>query len=104
MGVAMKKALIDPNTIVNNITGWTLNVQTKKYDPVFAEIPNSDRIAEVTNADFPVSYPLFWVDCADDVVADQWYYNNQTQQIFIIPPAPPYPSQTETPVVGAQEL
>lgn len=33
------------------------------------------RIAEVCDNPFEVAYPLYWVECADDVVADQWYWN-----------------------------
>jgi|688.fasta_scaffold784214_2 hypothetical protein len=88
----MKKALIDPNAKVMHITEWVLNPATDKYDPVITEIPNSDRVAEVAEAFFPVALPLFWVDCDDDVVADMWYYNNVTNQIVLIPPPPPKPT------------
>jgi hypothetical protein len=87
----MKKALIDPNAPVNHVTEWVLNPTTGKYSPVFAELPNSDRVAEVVDADFPVAPPLFWVSCADDVVADVWYYNNATNEILLVPPPPPRP-------------
>lgn len=87
----MKKALIDPNASVKHVTEWVLNPTTGKYVAVFAEIPNSDRVAEVAEANFPVAPPLFWVDCADDVVADVWYYNNVTAEILIVPLPPPYP-------------
>lgn len=48
------------------------------------------RVAQVAadNETFVVSEGLFWVDCADDVVADQFYYDPNTQQILAIPPAP----------------
>lgn len=89
----MKKALIDPNAVVSALTSWVYNETTKKYTPVFTEIPNSDRVAEVQSVDFPVSPPLFWVACADDVVADAWYYNNATQQILVVPPPAPRPTE-----------
>lgn len=39
--------------------------------------PNeNNRIAEVTNIDFPVAEPLYWVDCPPDCVADLWTYAN----------------------------
>jgi hypothetical protein len=50
-------ALISPNEKVRNGSGDILG----------------DRVAEVTSIVFPVASPLFWVDCADDVVADQFY-------------------------------
>jgi hypothetical protein len=36
-----------------------------------------ERVAQVEPDDkiFPVANPLFWMDCADNVVADQFYYN-----------------------------
>lgn len=89
------KALIDPNAPVMQITDWLFHPETKKYTPVFTEIPNSDRVAEVAAAEFPVASPLFWVDCADDVVADLWYYDNVGQTILLVPPPPPVPPVPE---------
>lgn len=88
----MKKALIDPNAKVMHITEWVLNPATGKYDPVITEIPNSDRVAEVADVDFPVAPPLFWMDCADDVVADVWYYDTAAEEILLVPPPPPRPT------------
>lgn len=48
------------------------------------------RVAEVTGAEFQVASPLFWVDCADDVEADKFWYDPNTQTILpVTPPAPP---------------
>jgi hypothetical protein len=47
------------------------------------------RVAEVEPADFPVAQPLFWTDCADDVVADQFWYDPETQTIKPIPQPEP---------------
>jgi len=91
----MKKALIDPATPVQQITGWVANPNIPaipSYLPVYEQIANSARVCEVANVEFPVTPELFWVDCADDVVADQWYYNTVTTEIIVIPPAPPVPS------------
>ena len=65
------KALISPNEPVND--GY--------------------RIAEVCAQEFEVAEPLFWVECADNVVADQFYYDPTTQTInqIPLPPAPPAP-------------
>ena len=57
------KALISPNELVSN----------------------GIRIAEVAKQDFPVSEPLYWVDCPDDCVASTWYFNTETQQCDLIP-------------------
>jgi hypothetical protein len=73
----MKKALIAPNEIIhlpNGKTAW--------------------RVAQVEPADkiFGVADPLFWTDCADDVVADQFIYDAFTETITAIPvPTPPAP-------------
>jgi hypothetical protein len=68
----MKQALISPNEQVYNYSGMLLG----------------ERVAEVLATPFEVAPPLFWVECADDVVADQWYYNPATSQIIQIPEAP----------------
>jgi hypothetical protein len=64
----MKQALISPNEPV--LTGY--------------------RVAEVRDDTFEVAPPLFWVECSDDVVADQFYYDTATQTI-IAKPTPPKP-------------
>jgi hypothetical protein len=61
----MKKALISPN-------------ESKA---------NGYRIAQVEPAEniFPVADPMYWIDCADDVVADQWYFDPTENTIKQIP-------------------
>ena len=80
----MKHALISPNE-----TAWTYTWDQGKQ--VTVEIPNSYRVAEVSDVAFEVAPPLFWVDCADNVAADLWYYDSLTQQIVevIYPPYVP---------------
>lgn len=56
----MRNALISPNEKVYDADGNLLG----------------DRVAEVSENSFPIAPPLFWVECADDVVADQFYYAN----------------------------
>jgi hypothetical protein len=41
-------------------------------------------VAEVCDAEFEVAQPLFWVDCADDVVADEYYFDTATNTILPI--------------------
>lgn len=45
------------------------------------------RVAQVVakGETFPVSPKLFWTACADDVVADQFWYDPSDQQIKPIP-------------------
>lgn len=40
---------------------------------------------------FEVAQPLFWVSCADDVVADQFWYDPETQTIKPMPQPDPEP-------------
>lgn len=92
------QALISPIEQVSYISGWTDTVPSQ---PIFTPIPNAERIAEVSETAFPVAPPLFWVDCANNVVADQWYYDSVTQQISEVPPPAPYPQPISQ---GAQSL
>lgn len=99
----MKNAIIDPRQDVYQVTGWVPN--TNPPQAIMTVIPNSARVAEVAVTTFPVAEPLFWVECADDVVADQWYYDTANSAIYIIPPAPPQPAAADQPAVsGAQTL
>ena len=52
------QALISPDEKVRDIDGNVLG----------------NRVAEVGQSAFPVADPLFWVECADEVVADQFYW------------------------------
>ena len=77
------KALIAPNeTPIKYISSWVNN------KPVFSDYANSCRVAEVSEVEFGVADPLFWVDCADDVLADQFYYDTVSQSINPIVNAP----------------
>lgn len=98
----MKNAIIDPRENVNKIVGWTSATPPM---PISEVIPNSARVAEVADQTFPVAEPLFWTPCADDVVADQWYYDTSNGVIYVIPPAPPRPAASDQPTAsGAQTL
>lgn len=52
------KALISPNEPAKSYDGSILG----------------QRIAQVSEVDFPIAPPLFWVDCPMDCAADLWYY------------------------------
>jgi len=96
----MKNAIIDPREQVNKIVGWTSATPPM---PILEQIANSARVAEVAAQMFPVAEPLFWVECVDEVVADQWYYDTIIKAILIVPPMPPKPAAEDQPVVfGAQ--
>jgi hypothetical protein len=78
----MKNALISPNE------------QVYKYDKTLLGV----RVAEVSDTPFEVAPPLFWIECADDVVADQFYYDTETQTIIPVP-LKPKPEPVEEPSV-----
>lgn len=71
----MKQALIDPTISVQHIVSWTVPTPAKPSQPVYETYPNSARVAEVIGTTFEVAPPLFWTECADDIIADQWYYD-----------------------------
>lgn len=49
------------------------------------------RVAEVKQEAFPVANPLFWVPCAADVVADQFYWvNGEVLPLPLSPSPTPY--------------
>ena len=90
----MKKALISPNEQVSYISGWD------GQNP--AETVLGQRVAEVCDAEFEVAAPLFWLDCADDVVANEYYCIGTTIQA--IPESPTKPSLEQPTTTGAQTL
>lgn len=59
------------------------------------------RVAEVSVTTFEVAPPMFWVECADDVVADQWWYDPSDSTVKPIPVPPPLEQPSTT---GSQTL
>lgn len=45
---------------------------------------NGYRVAQVEEDSFPVADTLFWVECSDNIVADQYYYDPADQTIKAI--------------------
>jgi hypothetical protein len=68
----MKKALISPEEFIQNIDNTT-----------------GQRVADTHATGFEVANPLYWVDCADDVVADFWYFDPADVTIKAVPVPPP---------------
>jgi hypothetical protein len=95
------RALISPNEIVSYISGWTTPAP---FQPIYTVIPDSERVAEVSETEFEVAPPLFWVDCANDVVADQFYYDSANSNIVKVPDPAPMPVETQPDATGAQTL
>lgn len=87
-----KKALIDPgDTTIQYVSGWELIEE--EYKPVITDIPNGQRVAEVVElgSEFEVATPLYWKDCDDNVIADAYYLDTNTDTITAIPASPPHP-------------
>lgn len=73
------------------------NQEVYKYDGT----PLGYRVADTSQTPFEVAPPLFWTACADNVVADQFYYDPSTQQIDPVPvPPPPPPKVTTGPTIA----
>jgi len=79
-------ALITTKEEAKQIVSWVL--VNGMYKPVVEPIPNSARVCEIAEVAFEVAPPLFWVACADDVVADQYWYNTVDTSINKINNAP----------------
>jgi hypothetical protein len=62
------------------------------------------RVAEVSAVEFNVSQPLFWVDCAEDIMADQFWYDPVDKIIKPIPQPEPDPNIEQPISEGTQEL
>ena len=91
------KALISSTEISNVswVTSW--EEVTPPTDPVTYQpkttstIEDTMRVAEVVNDSdtFEVYETLFWVDCPNNCVADQWYYKDGA--VYIKPEDVPQP-------------
>jgi hypothetical protein len=64
------KALISPNELIYKYDGTVLG----------------NRVAQVGAESFEIAPPLFWVECSNEVVVDQYYYAND--EIILIPSKP----------------
>lgn len=98
----MKKALISSIESVSYISSWAKSGNI--FTPIVTIIPNAMRIAEVTEEEFPVYKTLFWVDCANDVVADKWYWDSFSKSVIVKPEDAPYPVQEQPNTQGTQTV
>jgi hypothetical protein len=85
----MSQALIDPNTIVNFISSWNeykSNTGKTIYTPVYSTYDNSARVCQTESEGntFPVSSPLFWTTCDDNVIADRFWYSTSNNTFNLI--------------------
>lgn len=79
------KALVSPN-----------EVRTYEENGVTLEGCRVAQVEQDANM-FPVAEPLFWADCPDNCVADQWFYCNGVVREVPPPPAPPAPEEPANP-------
>lgn len=60
------------------------------------------RVAQVEQEAFDVGLPLFWVDCGDEIVADQFWYDPNSNAFFAKPE--PEPQLNNGPIQGQQQV
>lgn len=98
----MKNALIDPTTSVQFIAAWTT---TAPYKAIIETYTNSARVCEVAVEPFEVAPPLFWTPCAEEVIADQWYYDTVALQLLPVVNAPiPMAEQSQPTQTGTEQF
>lgn len=68
----MNNALISPQELVYSYDGTLIG----------------ERIAEVSQAPFDVALPLYWIECADEVNAQDWYFQTETGSCQLKPIEP----------------
>lgn len=80
----MKYALISPNEVAQ--TGY--------------------RVADTAATPFEVATPLFWIECADEIETDTYWYNTETESFELTPvPEPVVVTQQAQPISeGSQTL
>jgi hypothetical protein len=71
-----------------------------KYDGSYLGL----RVAEISGTAFEVAPTLFWITCADDVLADQFYYDETAQTCVSIPLNPAIKLIPSQPTGGAPDV
>lgn len=77
----MKYALISPNELI--------------FDYSNPPVQIGERVAQVEDAPFDVALPLFWAQCPDNIVQDEFYWDGAQFVAKPIPPVMPPAAQTE---------
>lgn len=72
----MKHALISPDGPIHNFDG-----------------SSGLRIWDVVNREFPVAAPFYWVEVADNVTGEDYYWDGSEPKLIPIPPPPPEPTE-----------
>ena len=88
------KALISPSQTVEYISEWIATDIVGQYSPVYSDIPNGQRVADISENEFDVAEPLFWVDCDNSTLPTTHYYDSSDSTVKLISDLePPYPSE-----------
>jgi hypothetical protein len=98
------QALISPNeSPIFHIVSWD---SATPPNGIVEPYPNSCRVAQVEpdGQTFSVGDPLFWTPCADDVIADQFYYDTVNKTINPIVNAPRTAAANQPVSTGSQNL
>lgn len=98
------QALISPSEApISYISSWNTGTPPT---PVYSTYLSSCRVAQVEPDDqtFPVGGDLFWTSCADNVVADQYYYDTVSLVINPIVNAPKVAAADQPVATGTQTL
>jgi hypothetical protein len=70
------QALISPNEFfdIRWVSSW--EASEEGWVPVYSTLVNCWRVAEISEQIFEVAPPLFWLDCPENCVANDWYYKD----------------------------
>jgi hypothetical protein len=61
------------------------------------------RVAEIHETGFEVAYPLFWVDCPDDLIADSKWFDPIDNTFKEFPP-PTFLEENNIKTTGTQSI
>lgn len=78
----MKKALVNPKVEAQYIVDWV--IKNNQQVPVYETYPNSHLICDISDKEFPVTSPLYWLDCDDSIEAYRYYVNTVSNKILPI--------------------
>lgn len=102
----MKFALINPNQIATYISSWVWDFVNKTYIPVYSNYEDSQLVCDISETEFDVAPPLFWMPCDDSVQTYQWYLDTIEQTInqIVNEPRPTNPPDYEQPQTNMETI
>lgn len=77
------KALISPIDNAQYISEYS-DIGNDLYQPIFSNIPNGQRVVDVSENEFDVAEPLFWVDCDNSTTPMTHYYDSSDLTVKLI--------------------